>query len=316
MDIAQINPNFAGGLGGIDNLLPPEVEGQLANLLNAFAGGDIGRGIQELYRQLPSDQQELLKAKLNDPNDEFRQMLEGQMSPVDFQDLLGAINGDQLAAQAPDTIHALAVRGNEDAIELDAGTTFTIDQWNHFRANGNPPDVPAMDPVSSTQTDAMIAASGLDRDKPMSVKDYLDLLNKTTTMPAIDPTKPQNASISPDTVHARAARGDAGAIDMDSNTVFTIDQWNHFRANGNSTDESPRDPVSNSQTDAMIAASGLDRNTAMSVKDYLALFERTAEPQVVIDPVLVDPAFADAAGQSGVDDFAARIFAAQMKRDN
>ena len=83
------------------------------------------------------------------------------------------------AAASPATTLARAAQGDLNSADLDGGQTMTIDDWNAIRTNGNPPDVPPLPPISSTQTDAMIAAAGGDRSTPMSVQDYLNLLAQT-----------------------------------------------------------------------------------------------------------------------------------------
>jgi hypothetical protein len=255
MEISSLNAAACRALA--DTNLLPAVEGRLSNLLNTCAPGNLRHELEGLIRQLPPDQREILIAKLNDPNDGTYMACCQQLPSGEMQTLMSVLNGgSQLLAQTPQTIHCMAARGDLDAMSMDDGTRFTIDQWNNIRSSGNPPDVPAMAPVSATQADAMLAAAGFDRSQPVSVKDYLALFNRTT----------------PDAIHARAAQGDPSAIDFDDGSQFTVNQWNYYRSHGNPPDVPSMGTIGAAQTDAMIAAGGLDPDTPISVTQYLALF--------------------------------------------
>lgn len=257
--------NLAASRPLSESSLYPAVEGRLTNLLNSCSPGSLRHELEGFIRQLPPDQREILVAKLNNPADAACIACAQELPHGEMEALLSVLNnGSQLLSQTPEAIHSLAARGDLDAASMDDQTRFSVDQWNAIRASGSPPDVPAMAPVSAAQADAMLAAAGFDRSSQIPVKDYLRLFNQTT----------------PDAIHARAAQGDANAIAFDDGSRLTINQWNYFRTNGNPPDVPAGGSISAAQTDAMIAASGLDADASISVTEYLALVSQNT-PETV-----------------------------------
>ena len=259
--------------------LPAQTEGLIRTILNS--GGSAAAKLAELQAQiqtLPPDQRDALLARLADENDDLSQLVDSQLSAGNRQDLLVETppHGDPVTLNSnPDGANplspsgrSLAARGEGPVSETD---TQTIDQWNYYRAHGNPPDLPSIDPISARQTDAMIAARGGDRSTPITAKEYLALLEKTKEPPP-----------EPDTIHARAARGDTGSIGLDDSTTFNIDQWAYYRTSGNPPEVPEQAPMSGEQVEAMIAANGGDRSKPITVKEFLDLVAKTNPPVAAV----------------------------------